>query len=42
MKRKSVFFAISLIVIFSMLVGLTASMAQSPQPTRSLSRSKLA
>ena len=31
MKRKSVFFAISLIVILSMLVGLTASMAQSPQ-----------
>ncbi len=31
MKRKCVFFTISLIVIFSMLVGLTASMAQSPQ-----------
>ena len=31
MKRKSVFFAISLIVILSMLVGLTASVAQSPQ-----------
>ncbi len=31
MKRTRVFLAISLIVIFSMLVGLTASMAQSPQ-----------
>ena len=31
MKRKGIFFAISLIVIISMLVGLTASMAQAPQ-----------
>ncbi len=34
MKRNRVFFTISLIVIFSMLVGLTASTAQSPAPAR--------
>jgi hypothetical protein len=31
-KRNVIFFSISLIVIFSMLAGLTASTAQSPQP----------
>ena len=33
MKRSSLFFSISIIIIFSMLAGLTASTAQSVQPS---------
>lgn len=36
MKRTRLFFSISLIIIFSMLLGLTASTAQSPQSSSQL------
>ena len=36
MKRNVLFFSVSLIVLFSMLVSLTASTAQSPQPAAHL------